>query len=424
MYRDRICTGSISWPQKTLRLLLVSTLGIIVLPMSIALAQEGDDLASAVTSGKATAGVRYRYERVDQDGFDEDANASTARLRLNYRTGLWRGWSAFAEFDHVFHVLLRDFNSGSGTSPNKSQYPVVADPGGSDLNQLYLDYSSGTDWKFRLGRQRILLDNQRFVGGVGWRQNEQTYDGLTVTSEAVSRTKINYSYVNFVRRIFGQTVPAGRNKVDAHLLNVSIKLNDAWSLVPYFYYIDNDDAAAFSTSTLGARLSGNVTTGAGKVSLVAEVATQSDTGNAPISYNAPYAHVSALWAMENTLSLGLGYESLGGDATASGEMFRTPLATLHAFQGWADKFLTTPDGGINDLYATVKYKAGNWNLTAVYHDFSAEAGSSDYGSEFDLSAGRGFGKHYGVLFKGAFFQSDSVSYDDTNKFWIMLTANY
>ena len=105
-------------------------------------------------------------------------------------------------------------------------------------------------------------------------------------------------------------------------------------------------------------------------------------------------------------------------------MFRTPLATLHAFQGWADKFLITPPGGIDDLFATVKYKAGNWNLTGVYHDFSPETGSGDYGSEFDVSAGTKLTKNYGVLFKGAFFSGDSASYQDTNKFWIMFTANY
>ncbi len=104
-------------------------------------------------------------------------------------------------------------------------------------------------------------------------------------------------------------------------------------------------------------------------------------------------------------------------------MFRTPLATLHAFQGWADKFLLTPSEGINDLYATVKYKAGKWNLTGVYHDFSSEAGSGDYGTEFDLSAGTKISENYGILFKGAFFSTDS-SYSDTSKFWIMFTANY
>ncbi|MDJ0709410.1 MAG: alginate export family protein [Woeseiaceae bacterium] len=389
-----------------------------------AAAEDGDTLASAVTSGKGGINVRARYENVDQDNISEKADALTARLRLNYKTGAWNGWSAFAEYDHVFH-LLSDFNSGGGTSPAKGQYPVVADPKGSDLNQLYLDYRMNDDSTFRFGRQRILLDNQRFVGGVGWRQNEQTYDGLTFSTKAIANTTLQYSYIGYVRRIFGQTVSAGKNNVDTHLLNAKISLADGWSLTPYYYYIDNQDVAAFSTGTAGARLAGGFKAGdAGKIKLAAEFATQSDAANNPVSYDAQYVHFDAAWVMDNGLSVGIAYESLGGDSAVSGASFRTPLATLHKFQGWADRFLATPPEGINDVFATVKYKAGKWNLTGMYHDFSAESGSGDFGTEFDLSAGTKITDNYSILFKGAFFSSDSASYPDTNKFWIMFVANY
>ena len=230
------------------------------------------------------------------------------------------------------------------------------------------------DWKFRVGRQRILLDNQRFVGGVGWRQNEQTYDALALSSSAIAKTALTYAYVGQVRRIFGQNSAAGKWNVDTHLLNAKVTINDSWSVTPYYYYIDNQDAAATSTGTLGARFAGNLKVGEGKIGLVAELATQSDAGDNPASYDADYAHLSALWSMDSGLSLGLAFESLGTDSSTF-ESFRTPLATLHAFQGWADVFLTTPAAGIEDLYLTAKFKAGNWNLTGVYHDFSAETGS-------------------------------------------------
>jgi hypothetical protein len=247
---------------------------------------------------------------------------------------------------------------------------------------------------------------------------------MTFTTKAISKTSLSYSYVGNVRRIFGDGVPAGRNNVDTHLLNAKIAINDSWSVTPYFYRIDNKDVALFSTATAGARFAGNVKAGEGNVALVAEFATQSDIANNPVSYDADYAHLSGMWSGENGLALGIAYESLGGSSSAEDAMFRTPLATLHAFQGWADKFLTTPDAGIDDIFATVKYKAGKWNLTAVYHDFSSEAGSVDYGTEFDVSAGTKLSDNYGVLFKGAFFSGETGGIPDTNKFWIMFTANY
>ena len=149
---------------------------LVVAPVSA----EDEDIATAITSGDASINLRYRLELVDQDSFDENAAASTLRLRMNYKTGTWNSWSAYGEFDYVFEVLLDDFNSGMGTSsPRRGQYPVVADPEGADLNQLYFQLSPGDEWRARIGRQRILLDDQRFVGGVGWRQNEQTYDSLS-----------------------------------------------------------------------------------------------------------------------------------------------------------------------------------------------------------------------------------------------------
>lgn len=383
-----------------------------------------NSIATALTSGEFSLGLRPRYEFVDQDGFDEDANATTTRLRLNYRTADWKNWSTFVEFDHVFNILLTDYNSGAGTSPNKGEYPIIADPKGSDLNQLYFDYSSSPDWKFRLGRQRILLDNQRFVGGVGWRQNEQTYDAASLTTTAIGNTTLFYSYIGQVRRIFGETVPAGRSNVDTHLLNAKIKIGDDWSLTPYVYMIDDKDVAVFSTSTIGARVAGDLPVGEGKIALLGEFATQSDAADAPVSFDADYAHFKATWEGKSGLSAGVGYESLGG-SSAPGEAFRTPMATLHAFNGWADKFVVTPDAGIKDTYIVAKAPLGKWKLTAVFHDFAAETGSGNYGSEIDLSAGRKLGDRYGLLIKGAFFSADTASaYTDTNKFWLMLTASY
>jgi len=423
--------------KRNLNIFLGALLGLI-LPFSITAAQEegATDLGSAISSGKVTISGRYRYEHVADDDVPadplddptSDANASTLRLRLNYRTGQWNGWSAFAEFDHVFHVLLDDFNSGGGTSPNRGEYSVVADPKGSDLNQMYIDLDPNDDWKYRFGRQRILLDNQRFVGGVGWRQNEQTYDAFTLNTKAISKTALSYSYLNQVRRIFGQTVSSGKAALDGHLLNAKISVSDSFAVTPYYYLLDYKDAANFanSTGTFGVRLTGNIKAGSGKVTLLGEFASQSDTGDNSNSYDADYAHISALWALENGLAFGAAFESLGADSTA-GTAFRTPLATGHAFNGWADQFLGTPAGGLEDTYVTVKYKAGKWNLTGVYHQFSSEISSSDYGDEFDVSAGRKLGERYGILFKGAFFSADSsspLSKVDTNKFWIMLTASY
>lgn len=384
------------------------------------------DLNSAITSGKAAISGRYRYEHVDQDNALKNANASTLRFRLNYRTGQWKGWSAFTEFEHIFHVLIDDFNSGAGTSPNRDEYSVVADPKGPDLNQLYFDLDPNDNWKYRFGRQRINLDNQRFVGGVGWRQNEQTFDAATINAKAIAKTALSYTYLNRVRRIFGQSVPAGKERLDGHLLNAKISISDSFSVTPYLYHLDYADAVANSSTTLGARAVGSHPFGSGKLNWLAELARQSDAGDNPTSYDADYVHLNAAYAAGNGMTIGIGYELLGADSGA-GTAFSTPLATLHAFNGWADQFLSTPAAGLEDFYVTFKAKVAKWNLTGVYHDFSSDTGGFDYGDELDASAAYKINDRYGLLLKAAFFSADSSSpltNVDTNKFWVMLTANY
>lgn len=386
-----------------------------------AVADNHGDLATAITSGEASLNLRYRYEYVDQDSFSEDAHASTLRMRLNYKTGEWQNWSGFLEFDHVFEAFLNDYNSGSGTSSgNRNQYPVVADPNGSDLNQVYLQFAPNDDWRTRVGRQRILLDDQRYVGGVGWRQNEQTYDGVSVQYKGFQKTTLFYSYVANVNRIFGSDVPAGDHEQSTHLLNAKVGLSDDWNVVGYAYLIDNDDAPAFSTDTFGLRLNGNVSLGDGILSIIADLATQSDADNNPADYDATYFRIQGDWKL-NALAAGIGFESLGSD---NGQGFRTPLATLHAFNGWADKFLSTPGAGLEDLYFKLSYNYKPWAFMLVYHDFSAESGGGDFGTELDLSAGRAFAERYKLLLKLAAFDSDDPAYDDTTKVWVMLTAGF
>lgn len=412
-FTDLSRTASGRWP---IALMLMAACGVA--------GADTNNFADAVTAGEAHAALRYRFEHVDQESFTDEANASTLRLRLNYATGAWRDFKAFAEFDYVGEVLVNDFNSGEGTSPGRTRYPVVADPEGADLNQVFVDYNGVPGWQWRLGRQRIVLDDHRFVGDVGWRQNVQTFDGMSITVRRLPKTELFYSVVTNANRIFGDTVPGGDHSMNTHLLNARITVNDQLSATPYGYYIDNDDDPAASTFTIGVRLAANYPLGQDTLSFLAEVSKQTDAANAPVDFDAGYLHLEAQWAGQGGLSLGVGIESLGGDRARAGAAFRTPLATLHAFQGWADQFAVTPNAGIDDLYGTLSCRRGPWRWQAALHDFRAESGPAKYGREFDFSVGRNLGERYALLLKSAFFDAGDAAFSDTRKYWLMFTADY
>ncbi len=393
---------------------------LVLSPIAV-LADETPGIVGAIAGGTPSVVARYRYEFVDQDSFDKNANASTILLRLNYETADYNGFSGFIEYDYVGEVLVGDFNSGAGTSsPGRDQFPIVADPKGPDLDQLFLAYKPNEDWQFRLGRRLLNLDDWRFVGSVVWRQNEQAYDGVELNYEGLRDTKVFYSYVNRVRRIFGSTVPAGSHRQDTHLLNIRHKLTEDWSVVGFAYLIDNQDQPSFSTRTFGLRFEGSAGLAGGRVSLLGELARQSSAYGAPVGFDANFVQLQAIWS-KDAWSLGAGYELLGSD---DGQGFRTPLATLHKFNGWADKFLSTPGAGLQDTYLRLGYGLRSWNLSLRYHDFRADAGSDRWGSEIDASASRKLGDNLSLLLKAAFFNADSSSFDDTTKLWLMLTASY
>ena len=386
--------------------------------------EEGATLADAIGAGEAHVSLRYRFEHVEQDGFADDANASTLRIRLNYLTSNWRRLSAFGEFDYVGELFLDDFNSGGGTSPGRTNYPVVADPKGADLNQLYADYAV-RGWRVRFGRQRIVLDDQRFVGGVGWRQNEQTFDAVSASGTVAGNGEVFWAWVGNVNRIPGDGVPGGDHRMSTHLMNVRVPVSGELSLTPFAYYIDNDDDPAASTATIGLRADGELEATPGMIEWLAEFAVQSDAANAPVDYDARYWRLEATWQPTEELpAIGLGVASLGGDLTASGAAFRTPLATLHAFQGSADLFLVTPDAGLVDVYGSLGDDRLDWEFEVTLHRFSAEDGGGSFGRELDLSVTRPLGSTYALTLEAAFFDGRTSMFPDTTKAWLMVTGSY
>jgi len=356
---------------------------------------------------------RYRIETVDQDGFTEDAQASTVRTRATVKTHWTDSLDTVFEFDDLTEIGLDDFNSGAGTSPNRGQYPVVADPEGTELNQGFIRYTSG-DSKFAVGRQRILIGNQRYVGGVGWRQNEQTYDSFTYRSKFSEDLSFDYSYVFNVNRIFGETVAAGDNTHNTHLINVDYKVAGG-KLSGYYFAIDNETVLGFSNNTLGVRYAGKFE----DFSYIVEYASQTDAGDNPNDYSASYYLLDGNYQVGNA-SFGIGIETLGGDS-AGGQGFTTSLATLHGFQGWADVFLATPTAGIEDVTLKGSYKMNGYTLKGVYHDFSTDEGGVSLGTEFDFVVTKKLTNHLSGLFKLASFSSDNASYASRDKIWLMLT---
>ncbi|NVJ96651.1 MAG: alginate export family protein [Alphaproteobacteria bacterium] len=397
----------------------------LVAVSSVALLSAGAATATDfIQDGDAGLEFRYRLELVDQDGFSKNATASTLLTKLWYKTGEVNGFSAYVEGTHTAVIGKDLFNS---TVNGNTTRPVVADPETTEFNQGYLQYKNDMV-TLRAGRQGVNLGNQRFVGTVGFRQNDQTYDAVAMIATPAKDLTAVYGYVWNVNRIFGEDHPLGDLDTNTHIFNLGYKGFGFGNITAYGYLIDLNDAPVYglSSATFGVRLDGKKAVSESlKLGYELEYATQSDYKDNATDYSADYWHLSAS-ASTGGFTGQVGYEVLGSD---DGVSFKTPLATLHKFNGWADKFLNTPGNGLEDMYASVAYKVpGNEGLggtlfKAVYHDFSSDIGGTSYGSEIDLLVSKKINKYFTASVKAAFYNADGFA-TDTNKIWFTVGAKF
>lgn len=371
-------------------------------------------LPNALAKGKFSLDARLRWEYADQQNL-RSSNAFLLSSRFGFTSAPVDGLQGMVEGENIAVIGNPKNYNAAGTNPGVSKRTVIADPPVTDLNQAWLSYTnSGVTLKG--GRQRIVLDNARFVGDVGWRMNQQTFDAATLTAKPVEDLTVFYGYVWRVSRVFGNKSPQPDFVSKSHLINLSYGGWPYGKITAYAYLLDFTNSAANSSDTYGGSFVGAAPL-AGKFKLTyrAEAATQSDAGKNPLHYTARY-YVGELGGVAKPFNFGAGYEVLGSDHGRKG--FATPLATLHAFNGWADEFLATPANGLRDLYAWAGATLpGGFPLKVVYHKFDSDYGSHNYGSEWDAIVTHKFGKYWTVLAKAAHYDGKPPFFD-TNKFWL------
>ncbi|TKI68703.1 hypothetical protein FCU45_09840 [Sulfurimonas crateris] len=415
---------------------------------SVSAQAEGLDILSNI---KAKGEIRARYEMVDQDGKD-NANAFTNRLTIGVSADLLgTDWlSAYAEMTDV-RALNENYNS---TTNGQINHATVVDPEQTRLTQAYVDIKLGKP-TLRIGRQMINLDNQRFVGAVGWRQMFQTFDAYTLTCNSIENLNVFASYVTQVNTIKAESTAAENGTAnptaDSYdtrtvLLNASYKVMPELKATAYAYLI-GEGTAGGSHDTYGLALTGNVAVSDGvKLNYRAEYATQTDPSLENSGYSGTGEKADAsyynleLGANVSGFLVGARYEVLSGqgNAAAGGDTtFQTPLATLHGQNGWADIFLNNGGNqGLEDMSIMVGYTSKDFGTAKViYHDFNAEAAVAgqveEFGQEIDAIYTRaipGVNNLTGMV-KFASYMADSkntagTGNTDTDKIWLMLDYKF
>lgn len=362
--------------------------------------------------------IRGRYEFYETDPLDA-SHALTVRARLGLLFGDdSSGFSAYVEGEGT-QALIDDFNSAGGSTPKTPGNTTIADPDNAELNQAYVQY---TDDGFlaRIGRQRIIRNSAAFIGNVGWRQNEQTFDAAQFAYKG-DGFNVSYAYFDRIQRIFGADAGGALTAFEGEGHIIDFHYVASFGKVGgYVYLLDVDNNPNVGESnTIGLFTDTN--------GLYAEVAFQAGTTNlAGGDYDALYGHLKyTTKAAGATLSAGVEY---------LGENFKTPLATVHAYNGFADAFIGQRIGlnnkggnynGITDFYLGYVRGGlpGGLTFKGFLHYFMDGELSNSYGYEADAVLVKKFNSNLTGLMKASYFVGDDF-YDDIKQVSVQLDYKF
>jgi len=407
----------------------LSIVSAMVLAAGAAVTADASALENIITNPKLNLEIRPRYEYADVDDNGKDAGeAFTVRTALGMQAGLFgvEGLSTELQMIDVSNFgLIDDYNDLAG---NGEEYDVIADPAQTRVTQAYVAYTTN-GLTLLGGRKMVVLDNARFIGNVGWRQMPQTYDLGAVVYNGIENLSLLGAYVTQVNTVLKD----GKIDTGSVLLHGAYQYAPALKITLYDYMIQD------FADHIGIRFTGNVDYSDMKFKYEAEYAKQNDPSITDevddLDQDADYYKLGLDMNYAGFI-VGAAYELLG-EANGGAMEFYTPLATLHAHNGWADVFLkgTGTPYGLEDLSFKLGYNAGEYGkLIGIYHQFQSDAASYDYGSEIDVAYSYKINKNLGLLLKGAFFSGDDAvpesenpvlknAYDVT-KYWIQLDYKF
>ena len=407
------------------RLLLATAVGAVA-PLSAHAAKQEAKQENCATAAiapceklKPIIDLRYRTELVDDDNFDNPARAHTLRGRFGVLAKPNSVLELVVEGEGVVN-LNDNFNSTTNGVTNR---PVVADPEEIELNRARATITVSENAKLTVGRQRINFADQRFVGAVDFRQNQQTYDAVRLRVKPAKNVEVDYAYVDRVHRIFGDDNPSGNFRSNSHIGEVRMKSPTFGDVAVYGFALDFENAPALSTRTIGARAKKKIDVSENVTAIArVEFANQTDHGDNPNEFDVNYVG-GDITLKRKGIAFKAGYERLGGDGTVG---FSTPLATLHKFQGFADRFLATPADGLQDIYGMASWSTGPvgpFKGAAVKffaHRFDSVRNDRDFGSELDLIVNLKINTHLAAQFRGAVYMAGEDGPRSVTKTWFSL----
>ena len=293
------------------------------------------------------------------------------------------------------------------------QIQAVDRTGGMSVFEAYAEFPLVNTLSAKVGRQMIVLDDDRIFGSLDWHPAGRSHDAVnlnwTPSEKLTLRGFFAYNQSGStttptlnVNTPSGQNFTPGWGQDYQHLqaLHAHYSISEAHQLSLLFANLGyrTDDSADQNMQTFGAHYTGK----SNQLSYGASAYMQTGKNNTGADKSAYMFAVNAGYKFSPIFGLTAGVDYLSGNASddnSKDKKFNPFSGTNHKFYGFMDYYYVgapgsnaAPSAGLLNPYLTANVRTGEKsNLSATFHYFAPaakfEVGGkkhSSYGSEIDL----------------------------------------
>ncbi|MEL6306317.1 MAG: alginate export family protein [Bacteroidota bacterium] len=368
--------------QKVVRL-VVSVFLLIGISANGQEQDQEDDLAKAIGSGEFIFNGKLRFWNAN-DNAAKSSQAYTFGTNFGYLTKAYKGFQVYIEGESVVAITPDLYFDGLNGLTDRTN---VTDPETLELNQMHIAYNGSfndTELEVKVGRQAAIVEDERFIGRVSARQDDQTFDALYGRLQNDQKgLAFEYAYMYQVNRLLAEEVDW---RSDSHVFMLRYFKNKKIRFGFFCHLLDfQDDAPNVSNQTYGITIDrGPLPEDKIALNYRTAFAYQSDFGDNSTDYEAFLLNLEAGVSFPSLASFNIGYELASSDNGVASYQF--PLSTGQRLHRISDVFIDPPADGLQNPYFTAEANHLFWGIGGWlgYHAYFSDEEGDFLGQEIDV----------------------------------------
>ncbi|MEN0002997.1 MAG: alginate export family protein [Bacteroidota bacterium] len=343
-----------------------------------------ENLAKKMGEGEFVFNGRLRYWFAENESL-EASHATTFGTNFGYLTKSYKGFQIYVEGESVVALTPHLFFDGLN---GRTERTNVTDVETLELNKLRVSYSdtlnNGTSLQFKVGRQAALVEDERFIGNVSARQDDQTFDAIYGKLQNDQKgISFEYAYMYQVNRLLAEVVDW---RSDSHAFMLGYYKNDLAKVGLFGHLLDfQEDNPLGSNKTFGFTFDrSRLPPDRIALNYKTAFAYQSEYGDNPTNYDAFLINAEIGISLPKIGVFNLGYELATSDNGIAS--FQFPLSTGQRLHRISDVFINPPAEGLHNPYFTAESRNIFWGIGGWlgYHTYFSEEEGTFFAHEIDL----------------------------------------